>query len=82
MLVLTVPALSLRLGNADASNDPHSQTTYKSYELLSHGFGQGFSGPLLIAIKLPNTHISQKQSRNSQPHSGPPLTSPQSDHHD
>jgi RND superfamily putative drug exporter len=56
MLVLAVPALSLRLGNADASNDQHSQTTYKAYELLSQGFGQGFSGPLLVAIKLPATH--------------------------
>jgi RND superfamily putative drug exporter len=56
MLVLIIPALSIRLGNADASNDPHSQTTYKAYELLSKGFGQGFSGPLVIAVKLPNTH--------------------------
>jgi RND superfamily putative drug exporter len=56
MLVLVIPALSIRLGNSDASNDPHGQTTYKAYELLSQGFGQGFSGPLVIAVKLPNTH--------------------------
>jgi RND superfamily putative drug exporter len=59
MLVLAVPALSLRLGNADASNDPHGQTTYKAYELLSQGFGQGFSGPLSVAIKLPTTHKAE-----------------------
>jgi RND superfamily putative drug exporter len=59
MLVLIIPALSIRLGNSDASNDPHSQTTYKAYELLSQGFGQGFSGPLVIAVKLPSTHKTE-----------------------
>ena len=55
MLALVVPALSLHLGNTDASNDPPGQTTHKAYELLSTGFGKGFSGPLLLAVKLPAT---------------------------
>jgi RND superfamily putative drug exporter len=53
MLVLAAPALSLRLGNTDAGNDPKGQTTHKAYDLLAQGFGKGFSGPLLVAIKLP-----------------------------
>ena len=53
MLALVVPAFSLRLGNTAAANDPASQTTHKAYDLLAQGFGQGFSGPLLVAIKLP-----------------------------
>src|SRR5262249_38405613 len=32
MVVVSVPALHLRLGFADASNDPSSSTTYNAYE--------------------------------------------------
>ena len=53
MLVLASPVLGLRLGNTDAGNDPKSQTTRKAYDLLAQGFGKGFSGPLLVAVKLP-----------------------------
>jgi RND superfamily putative drug exporter len=52
MLVLASPALSLWLGNTDAGNDPKSQTTRKAYDLLAQGFGKGFNGPLLVAVKL------------------------------
>jgi putative drug exporter of the RND superfamily len=55
MLLLTAPALSLRLGNTDAGNDPKGQTTRKAYDLLADGFGKGFSGPLSVAVKLPAT---------------------------
>jgi RND superfamily putative drug exporter len=46
--ILIVPYFSLRLGSSDASNDSTNSTTYKSYELLAHGFGAGFNGPLLL----------------------------------
>ena len=55
MLTLAFPALSIRLGNTDAGNDPTSQTTRKAYDLIAKGFGPGFSGPLLVAVKLPAT---------------------------
>jgi RND superfamily putative drug exporter len=54
MLTLASPALSLWLGNTDAGNDPTSQTTRRAYDLLAQGFGRGFNGPLLLAVKLPN----------------------------
>jgi RND superfamily putative drug exporter len=50
--VLVIPYFSLRLGSSDASNDPASTTTYKSYELLAQGFGAGFNGPLLLVGKV------------------------------
>ncbi len=53
MLVLAAPALSLRLGNTDAGNDPKGQTTRRAYDLLAQGFGKGFNGPLLVAVRLP-----------------------------
>jgi RND superfamily putative drug exporter len=54
MLVLAIPTLTLRLGTADSANDPTSSTTYKSYELLAEGFGQGFNGPLTVAVQVPD----------------------------
>ena len=54
MVLLTVPVFSLRLGNTDAGNDPPGQTTRRAYDLLAQGFGQGFSGPLLVVAKLPH----------------------------
>ncbi len=47
MIVVSLPVLHLRLGFADASNDPVSATSYKAYEMLADGFGPGFNGPLL-----------------------------------
>src|SRR5271157_3157422 len=49
MVILAIPALSLRLGTSDAGNDPASTTTRQAYDLLSEGFGPGFNGPLQLA---------------------------------
>jgi len=51
LLVLAVPFFSLRLGVADAGNDPTKLTTRRAYDLLSRGFGPGFNGPLLIVAQ-------------------------------
>jgi len=53
MLVLAIPALSLRLGQSDASSEPTNLTTYKAYVLLAQGFGKGFNGPLQVVAQLP-----------------------------
>jgi putative drug exporter of the RND superfamily len=53
MLLIAAPATALRLGSSDASNDPPGQTTHRAYELLAQGFGQGFNGPLLVVVKVP-----------------------------
>jgi RND superfamily putative drug exporter len=52
LLVLAIPAAGLRLGIADAGNDPTSFTTRRAYDLLSEGFGPGFNGPLIVASQL------------------------------
>src|SRR3954470_1379284 len=54
MLALAVPALSLRLGSADAGQDPPSSTTRKAYDLLAKGFGPGFNGTFQIVARTPN----------------------------
>ena len=48
MLVLLVPALSIRLGSSDQGNDPATSTTRQAYDLLADGFGAGYNGPLLV----------------------------------
>jgi RND superfamily putative drug exporter len=54
MLALAIPALSLRLGSADAGTDPPSTTTRKAYDLLAKGFGAGFNGTFQIVARTPN----------------------------
>ena len=53
MLLIAAPAIALRLGSSDASNDPATQTTHRAYELLAAGFGQGFNGPMLVVARVP-----------------------------
>jgi putative drug exporter of the RND superfamily len=54
LLILCIPALSLRLGAGDAGSDPAGTTTRQAYDLLAEGFGPGFNGPLLVVAKLPS----------------------------
>jgi RND superfamily putative drug exporter len=52
ILVLSIPALSLRLGSADAGNDPKGTTTRQAYDLLAEGFGPGSNGPLVLVAQV------------------------------
>jgi RND superfamily putative drug exporter len=48
---LAAPAADLRLGFADAGNDPAKTTSRKAYDLLADGFGPGFNGPLVVVTE-------------------------------
>jgi RND superfamily putative drug exporter len=65
MLVIAVPALSLRMGLGDAGNDPAGTTTRKAYDLLAEGFGQGFNGPLEVVVRLPHPNDTTALGRVS-----------------
>ncbi len=54
MVICLIPFFSLRLQSSDAGNDPTSTSTYRAFNMLSDGFGQGFNGPLLVAVEMPN----------------------------
>ena len=54
MVLCVVPFFALRLDSSDAGNDPANTSTYRAFNLLSHGFGAGFNGPLLIAVEAPS----------------------------
>jgi RND superfamily putative drug exporter len=51
LLGLAAPLLGMRLGTPDAQNDPPASTTHQAYELLAHGFGPGFSAPLVLTVQ-------------------------------
>jgi RND superfamily putative drug exporter len=52
IVVIGLPAFSLRLGSSDQGNDPKSLTTRQAYDLLAQGFGPGFNGPLQVVTSL------------------------------
>jgi putative drug exporter of the RND superfamily len=51
MVVLASPFLNLRLGLADAGNDPAATTSRKAYDMLTQAFGPGFNGPLILVAE-------------------------------
>src|SRR6266550_3225078 len=54
ILVLAIPAFSLKLGFPDESTQPKSRMSTQAYDLLVAGFGPGYTGRLLVAAELPN----------------------------
>ena len=50
----SMPVFGLRLGLADAGNNPEGATTKKAYELTAAGFGAGANGPMLIVADTAN----------------------------
>ncbi|MGH2556582.1 MAG: MMPL family transporter, partial [Actinomycetota bacterium] len=66
LLTLTIPLFSIRLGLADAGNDPEHLTTRRAYDLLSKGFGPGFNGPLILATELAGPQDLQALSSVAQ----------------
>ena len=45
---LSVPALGMQLGFADAGTEAEDATSRQAYDLLADGFGPGVNGPLVI----------------------------------
>jgi putative drug exporter of the RND superfamily len=52
LIPLTIPLLSLNLGQQDVAALSSSTTARRAYDLLSENFGEGINGPLLIAVTL------------------------------
>jgi len=53
LAALALPVTALQLGQTDDGNDPTSQVTRQSYDVLSDAFGAGVNGPLLVIAALP-----------------------------
>jgi len=55
LVMLAIPALSMRLSLPDASVQPHDRSSYTSYKILSEGFGPGYGAPLIFATGVDPT---------------------------
>jgi RND superfamily putative drug exporter len=53
LVTLSVPLLSMRLAFPDAGGRPKSDTTRQAYDLMTHAFGAGYNGPLVLAAAFP-----------------------------
>lgn len=51
LVLLSIPALDMRLGFSDAGTKPTSDTSRRAYDLLAEGFGAGTNGPLVVAMQ-------------------------------
>lgn len=52
VLLLAVPALSIRQGFPDNGSAPPGSTERIGYDLMSSGFGPGVNGPFFVAVTL------------------------------
>lgn len=54
IVLMAVPALSIRLGSADDSSDPSSTTSHAFFETMSTSFGDGFDAALVVVAETPD----------------------------
>jgi RND superfamily putative drug exporter len=59
MVLVLVPVFGLRLDTSDAGNDPTNTSSYRAFNLLAQGFGQGFNGPLTIVVQVHSSAQAQ-----------------------
>jgi RND superfamily putative drug exporter len=52
LIPLTIPLLSLSLGQQDVAALSSTTTARKAYDLLAKNFGPGINGPLIVAVSL------------------------------
>jgi RND superfamily putative drug exporter len=54
LLIVAIPALSMRLGLPDGSSEPSDSTSYRAFQIVDETFGAGANGPLLVTATLPS----------------------------
>jgi putative drug exporter of the RND superfamily len=69
LLPLTIPLLSLSLGQEDVAALSTSTTARRAYDLITENFGPGVNGPLIVAVTL-GSPAQPPPSSGSQSHSG------------
>jgi RND superfamily putative drug exporter len=77
LIPLTIPLLSLNLGQQDVAALSTSTTARKAYDLLAESFGPGTNGPLLVAVTLGSPAQAPASSGSKSPASSasPPASS-------
>ncbi len=66
LLPLTIPLLSLTLGQQDTAALSTSTTARRAYDLISENFGPGVNGPLLVAVSLGSPAKAPASSTSKQ----------------
>jgi putative drug exporter of the RND superfamily len=87
LAVLALPLFSMQLGNSDNGNLPEGQTARRAYDLIAEGFGPGFNGPLILAMRTPASATPEQTMAVTEAllategvqFASPPLTPPGSD---
>lgn len=52
LLIIAIPAMSMRLGLPDGSSEPSDSTSYRAFQAVDEQFGEGANGPLLVTATL------------------------------
>ncbi|MFC7945074.1 MMPL family transporter [Microbacterium oxydans] len=52
LLIIAIPAMSMRLGLPDGSSEPSDSTSYRAFQTVDEQFGEGANGPLLVTATL------------------------------
>ncbi|MDN4478902.1 MMPL family transporter [Demequina sp. SYSU T00039] len=53
LAVIAIPAMSMRLGLPDGTQEPQDSTQYIAYKTVDQKFGEGLNGTLLVTADLP-----------------------------
>ena len=53
LVVIALPALSMRLGLPTGASEPVESTQYRAYTAVSKAFGAGVNGPLVVVADVP-----------------------------
>lgn len=53
LLTIAIPAMSMRLGLPDGTQEPQDSTQYIAYTTIGSAFGEGVNGTLLVTAALP-----------------------------
>ncbi len=53
LLVIAIPAMSMRLGLPDGSSEAQDSQAYRAFSITAEKFGQGVNGPLLVVADSP-----------------------------
>ena len=65
LLALSIPTLSLRLGQEDVGAEPTDTTARQAYDLITKGFGAGTNGPFLISVHLSDPAKPDQKNLNT-----------------
>jgi RND superfamily putative drug exporter len=66
LLALSIPTLSLRLGQEDVGAEPTDTTARQAYDLITKGFGAGTNGPFLISVRFSDGNPAKPDPKKQQ----------------